>query len=143
MNFIMEGSTMKLQIEYLHKDMDPLYRAHDYDAGADVPMWQDTIIYHGKNIIPLGFKLVIPPGYAGYLCARSSVMGKGIPYNMVPFDTDFSGEWRLIIYNPGDKFIIHKGERLCQLVIMPVLVPEFVTEPLNRRGSEGLGSTGK
>lgn len=134
---------MKLKIEYLHEGMSPLYRAHSYDAGADVPMYQDTIIKHGKNIIPLGFKLVIPIGYAGYLCPRSSVMGDGIGYNMVPFDSDFSNEWNMIIYNPGEEFVIKKNERLCQVVIMPVLVVDFVEDDSPRRGNNGIGSTGK
>lgn len=134
---------MKLQIEYLHKDMDKLYRAHDYDAGADVPMWKDTYIDHGKNIIPLGFKLQIPPGYAGFLSLRSSVMGDGAICNFVPFDTDYSGEWNLIIYNSGEPFTIKKGERLCQLMIMPVLIADFCEYEISRRGAHGLGSTGK
>jgi len=134
---------LKIQIEYLHENMSPLTRKHTYDAGADVPMWKDTIIKHGKNIIPLGFKCIIPPGYAGYLSPRSSVMGKGIAYNMVPFDTDYSGEWNLVLYNPGEDFVINKGERLCQLIIMPVLIADFVTDLGIRRGENGLGSTGK
>ena len=44
---------MKLKIEYLHKDMQPLYRAHTYDAVADVPLYKDVVVKHGKNIIPL------------------------------------------------------------------------------------------
>lgn len=134
---------MKLEIEYLHEDMKPLYRAHDYDAGADVPLWTDTVVKHGKNVIPLGFKLIIPPGFMGIICARSSVMGNGIAYNIVPFDTDFSGEWNMIFYNPGDEFTIKKDERLCQVVIVPTLIVDFVTTKINRRGSNGQGSTGK
>lgn len=134
---------MKLKIEYLHENMQPLYRAHTYDAGADVPLYKDVVVRHGKNIIPLGFKLVIPIGYAGYLCPRSSVMGDGIAYNMVPFDTDYSGEWNMILYNPGEDFVIKKGQRLCQVVIMPVIVADFVTDDEPRRGSEGIGSTGR
>lgn len=134
---------MKLKIEYLHEGMSPLYRAHTYDAGSDVPMYKDVNIVHGKNVIPLGFKVNIPPGYAGFLCPRSSVMGEGIMYNMVPIDTDYSGEVHMIFYNPNDEYIIHKGDRICQLVILPVLVADFVEDDGPRRGSNGLGSTGK
>lgn len=134
---------MKLKIEYLYEGMDKLYRAHPYDAGADVPMYKDIIVKHGKNVIPLGFKLVIPPGYAGFLSPRSSVMGAGIAYNMVPFDTDFSGEWNLIFYNPYDEFTINKGDRICQLIILPILIPDLVESIESRRSDNGLGSTGK
>lgn len=134
---------MKLKIEYLHKDMEPLVRKHTYDAGADVPMYKDTIIEHGKNIIPLGFKLTLPIGYAGYLSPRSSVMGDGVIYNMTPIDTDYQGEWNMIIYNTEDSFEIKKGERIAQIVIMPVLITDFVEDDGPRRGSNGIGSTGK
>lgn len=136
---------MKIRVRYLHEGMTRLKRAHAYDAGADVSMYQDTMVHHGKNVIPLGFELIIPPGYAGYLSPRSSVMGDGVIYNMTPIDSDYSGEWHMIVYNTGDDFLIKKNERLCQVVIMPVLIPEFVERDseIPRRGSNGLGSTGK
>lgn len=136
---------MKVKIQYLHEGMERLKRAHTYDAGADVYMYKDTVVKHGKNIIPLGFKIIIPPGYAGYLSPRSSVMGDGVIYNMTPIDADYSGEWHMIVYNTGEDFLIHKNERLCQVVIMPVFIPEFVEREseIVRRGSNGLGSTGK
>lgn len=134
---------MKMQIEYLYDDMKPLNYAHDYDAGADVSMFKDVVIEHGKNIIPLGFKLIIPPGFQGNLCLRSSSMGNGCICNNVPFDADFSGEWNLIIYNCEDEFVVKKGERICQVVITPIIQAQFVTELSHRRGSNGVGSTGK
>ena len=134
---------MKLEIKYLHEDMDPLYRAYPDDAGADVPLWKDTIIKHGKNIIPLGFELVPPRGWAGYLEARSSVMGNGCIVNQVPFDSGYADEWRLVVYNVEDDFLIKKGERICQVVFKQVLIPEFVTDSIPVRGRNGMGSTGK
>lgn len=134
---------MKLLVEYLHKDMKPLSYAHDYDAGADVSIYEDIVIKHGKNIIPLGFKLIIPPGYAGFLYPRSSVMGSDIRYDSAPIDPDYSGEWNLVVYNSGEDFLIKKDSRICQVVIHPVLHAEFVESLDNRRSNNGLGSTGK
>lgn len=136
---------MIIEIEYLHEGMSPLKRSHCYDAGADVPMYKDITVKKGKNVIPLGFKVTIPPGYAGYLSPRSSVMGDGTTYNMVPIDTDYSGEVNLVCYNPVGDFVVKKNERLCQLIIMPVLVADFREKKdiPERRGSGGLGSTGK
>lgn len=134
---------MQLEIEYLHEGMDPLYRAHPYDAGADVPLWRDVTVKHGKNVIDLGFKLILPPGYMGIICARSSVMGDGIAYNTVPFDSDYAATWNMIFYNPGEEFELKKGQRICQVVILPIIYAEFVTKKINRRGAEGQGSTGK
>ena len=134
---------MKVLIEYLHEGMPELVRKHTFDAGADIPIWQDTVVKHGKNVIPLGFKVHIPMGYAGFLSPRSSVMAEGLSYNMVPIDTDYKGEVHLCIFNPYDDFVIKKGERLAQLMILPVLVADFVTDLGTRRGENGLGSTGK
>lgn len=133
---------MKIKVEYLYNNMTPLKYSHDYDAGADVTLPSDVVLVHGKNVIPLGFKAIIPPGYAGYLCPRSSVMGDGIIYNMTPIDSDYEGEWHMIVYNPGEKKFIEKGSRICQVVIMPVLRAEFVEALNNRRSVNGIGSTG-
>lgn len=134
---------MKLKIEYLYKGMEPLVRKHTYDAGADIPMYKDIVIKHGKNVIPLGYKLVLPIGYAAFLSPRSSVMGDGCVYNMTPIDSDYSGEHNMIIYNIGGDFLVKKGERIAQLVIMPVLITDFVEDDSPRRMSNGIGSTGK
>lgn len=135
---------MKLKVEYLYEDMKPLNRKHTYDAGADCHMPYDVVIKPGKNIIPLGFKLVIPPGFAGFLSLRSSWMGSGIVCNYVPFDTGFSGEWNLIVYNTTNEDIkISKNERICQLIIQPIIDADFVDDLGLLRESNGVGSTGK
>jgi len=135
---------MKLKVEYLYENMKPLSRAHTYDAGADCHMPYDVTIKPGKNFIPLGFKLVIPPGFAGFLSLRSSWMGSGIICNYVPFDTGFSGEWSLIVYNTTDEEItIKKDERICQLIIQPIIDADFVTDLGPLRGDNGRGSSGK
>lgn len=134
---------MKLLFEPMNKDVIVPTYAHDFDAGADVYMYKDTIIYKGKNVINLGFKLIIPAGFSGFLSLRSSIMGNGITCNMVPFDAGYEGEWNLIVYNHGDDFVVRRGERICQIVIMPVIQAEFVKSFDNLRGEGGRGSTGK
>ena len=135
---------MKLKIEYLYDDMKPLKRSHTYDAGADCHLPFDVTLKPGENVIPLGFKLVIPPGYAGFLSLRSSWMNSGLICNYVPFDTGFSGEWDMRVYNTTDNNIsIKKGERICQLIIQPILDVDFVSDLGNLRTDGKAGSTGK
>lgn len=134
---------MKLKVTYFHENMEPLVRKHAYDAGADVPLYKDIVIETGKNVIPLGFNVEIPPGFAGFLYPRSSVMGNNTSYPVAPIDSDYTGEFNLVIYNPGDPFILKQGTRLCQLVIMPVLIADFTTDVGLRRSDNGLGSTGR
>lgn len=141
---------MELEVEYLYDQVEKGYevrKGHNGDAGWDVPMYKDIDIVPGKNIIPLGFKLVPPLFTAGFLSLRSSWMSEGIGCQMVPFDADFSAEWNLCVYNNTDKTVtIKEGERICQILLMPIVPVTLVTKGnLSRpvRGAQGLGSTGK
>ena len=50
------------------------FRPHDNDAGADVFMPYDCTLQPGEIArIPLGFGLIIPDGFAGYVFPRSSI----------------------------------------------------------------------
>lgn len=115
--------------------------------GWDVPMYKDVIIHPGENKIPMGFKLVLPLFTAGFLSLRSSWMSKGIDCQFVPFDADFSGEWNLCVYNTtNEEIVIKEGERICQILILPIISANLVPKgKMSRpnRGSQGLGSTGK
>lgn len=137
---------MKLQFTPLHEGVKIPKYAHTNDAGADIMMYKDTEIKHGKNIIPLGFKCIVPPGCAAFLTPRSSHMGD-IVSNFVPIDPDYKGEWHLIVYNLGDDFVIKRDERICQVVVLSgVQQCEFVTAHeyvKYQRGENGIGSTGK
>ena len=62
----------------LEKDHYP-FRPHENDAGADVYMPYDYTLKPGEIArIPLGFGLMIPDGYAGYVFPRSSMATKGL-----------------------------------------------------------------
>ena len=137
---------MRIKFDKLYNDVITPHYAHIADTGADVFMYKDIEIKHGKNIIPLGFTCIIPQGYAGFLSLRSSIMGNGVICNMTPFDPDYKGEWNRIVYNCEDSFIVKKCERICQLLVIPTQQCEFIdsnTYDSNIRGSGGQGSTGK
>ena len=54
-------------------------RVHENDAGADVYMPYDCTIQPGEIVkIPLGFGLILPDGYAGFVFPRSSMAEKGL-----------------------------------------------------------------
>ena len=55
------------------------YRPHGNDAGADVFSPKDEVIRLGDICkLPLGFRLKIPDGYAGYIFPRSGLSSQGI-----------------------------------------------------------------
>lgn len=61
-------------------------------------------------------------------------------------DSDYRGEWMIPLHNIGNTtFTVEHGMRIAQLVVTPVLFPEFAeTETISetRRGNAGFGSSG-
>ena len=120
-------------------------RAHANDAGADVfSSGYFTVVPGQISKIPLGFGLRIPDGYAGYIFPRSGLSAKGIVCELPPIDSGYTGEVHAIISNVGrEKYEIKAGDKIGQLVIMPVLIPDFTFEEWKERGTGAFGSTGR
>ena len=122
-------------------------------AGADLYacLEQDVTIAPGETaFIPTGLAMELPKGYAGLIYARSGMACKrGLaPANKVGvIDSDYRGEFIVALHNHGKQAqTVSNAERIAQLVITPVLIPEYVeAEDLSEtsRGSGGFGSTGK
>ena len=122
-------------------------------AGADLyACMQDKVeVGPGESVmIPTGIAMEIPKGYAGLVFARSSMGAKrGLaPANKVGvIDSDYRGEIRVVLHNhSGEPQSVEPGERVAQLLIVPVFTPGFQeAEKLSdtSRGAGGFGSTGK
>ena len=123
-----------------------------FSAGADLYACVDsnTAIAPGQTVmIPSGVAVEIPEGYAGLVCARSGLSTRrGLaPANKVGvIDSDYRGEITVALYNHSSSpETISPGERVAQLLIVPVLSFEFVeADSLSdtERGGGGFGSTG-
>lgn len=120
-------------------------RAHENDAGADVYSTVDIVIAPNTVAkIPLGFGLVLPDGYAGFIFPRSGMSAKGITAELPPIDSGYRGEVHAILTNNGrEHYSVHKGDRVGQLVITPVVIADFITDDIAQRGENAFGSTGK
>ena len=122
-------------------------------AGADLYacLEQDVTIAPGETaFIPTGLAMELPRGYAGLIYARSGLACKrGLaPANKVGVvDSDYRGEFVVALHNYGAQAqTISTGERIAQLVVTPVLIPEYIeVESLSetQRGAGGFGSTGR
>ena len=122
-------------------------------AGADLYacLGDSVVIEPGKTVfIPTGLALEVPKGCAGLIYARSSMGTKrGLaPANKVGvIDSDYRGEVKVALHNHGSESqTVNPGERVAQLLITPVLTPEYEeVEALSDtdRGTGGFGSTGK
>jgi len=99
-------------------------------------------------LIPTGFAIEIPEGCEGQIRPRSGLSLKGITVLNSPgtIDQDYRGEIKVILINLGkEDFIIHRGDRIAQLVICPIQKVELIeVEELSEtdRGGNGFGSTG-
>jgi dUTP pyrophosphatase len=122
-------------------------------AGADLRacIGEERAIEPGETVmIPTGLAFEIPPGYAGLVFARSGLSTKrGLaPANKVGVvDSDYRGEVFVPLHNhSGARQVIVPGERVAQLVIVPVAQCAFIeSESLEetQRQSGGFGSTGR
>lgn len=121
-------------------------------AGTDLMSMQDCTIHPGETeMIRTGIAIHIKdPNYAGLIMARSGISSKrGLaPANKVGLiDSDYQGELIVALHNHSDTYqVIHKGEKIAQLVFIPVAHPFMVCvkefEEETDRGSGGFGSTG-
>ena len=120
----------------------------DLCACLDAPV---TIAPGERAVIPTGLAFAIPdPGCAIFLYARS---GLGIKHGLTlsngvgVIDSDYRGEVCVGLCNLGaEPYTIQPGERIAQLVLHPVLMPEVCeVEELDDtlRGEGGFGSTGR
>lgn len=119
-------------------------------AGMDLRSCEDMSIAPGQcTTVGTGLKIAIPHGYEGQVRPRSGLALKKsviIPNSPGTIDSDYRGELRVILMNLGSMpFEISQGDRIAQLVIVPVIRAEWIpSESLDdtSRGEGGFGSTG-
>ena len=145
---------MELKIKKLHpKAILPTYGSAGA-AGADLyalPEGDPIVINPGETVmIHTGLSMAIPEGYVGLNFARSGLASKrGLaPANKVGvIDSDYRGEISVFLRNNSNEdFTIHPGDRVAQLLLMPVALPEIIeVDELSdtERGAGGFGSTGR
>lgn len=145
---------MKIKLIKFRDDLIHPYRAHYNDAGIDcyaledfdlVPMASSFNSHdNATKLIPLGFGLELPDGYMATIRPRSSMNARGIHTCIGTIDSGYRGEIKCGLCNLTNKIIsIKRGERICQLVVEPVVLAEFVDDLKNDRGAGGFGSTGR
>ena len=120
-------------------------RKHYNDAGADVyTSTSINIMPHETKLIPLGFSVEVPDGYMACIFPRSSMALRGLVCEIPPIDSGYRGEVCAIVSNLSDQSnFIEAGTRIGQIVVMPCIICDFVTEFDNPRGDGAFGSTGE
>ena len=149
---------MTVQIRYLSprigKDLPAPRYATSGAAGCDLCACIDqpvTIAPGGLVRVPTGIAIALPgPELGAFLFARSGLgvkHGIQLSNGVGVIDSDYRGEIQVGLCNVGSEpYTIQPGDRICQMVFLPVCRPEFLqTEVLDEteRGGGGFGSTGK
>lgn len=123
-------------------------RAHLSDAGYDLYSRERMPIRRrDSHVFDTGVHIAIPEGYVGFLKSKSGLnvlhglVGEGV------IDSGYTGSIKVKLYNNSDEdYIIEAGDKISQLVILPILTPELeeVSElETTERGTGGFGSTGR
>ncbi len=121
------------------------------DAGMDLHSAQDASIPPGaRAVIGTGVAVAVPEGYAGFVTPRSGLAARlGLSLVNAPgvVDSGYRGEIKAILINhdPVDVIEVRRGDRIAQLLIVPVAVADLVEVgelPASERGTGGHGSTG-
>ena len=145
----------KIEIIFTDKRAEELH-APQYatvgSAGLDLRALEHTVIHPGETMpFAMGYRIYIGDHtLCGLIVPRSGLGIKGImPANVLGLiDSDYQGELIVHLKNHGDEnFIVESGDRIAQLVIMPVehvyfsIVSDF--SHTTERGEGGFGSTGE
>ena len=154
---------MKIKIKRLSENAVLPVKAHATDAGFDLTATSCNIDENGAMVYGTGIAVEIPDGYVGLVFPRSSICKKDmmLTNSVGVIDSGYRSEIKAK-FKPTDFFNYYDGsiiaespigdnmycigERIAQLIIMPIPKIEFVeAEELSDsdRGEGGFGSTGK
>lgn len=142
---------MKISFLKLDPELPTPHHAHKGDGGVDLYARIDLRLEPGeRHLIPTGVAVAIPVGYAALVVPRSGLAvkhGLGVVNSPGLVDSGYRGEVQVILINHGSEAVeIGRGERIAQLVVVPVAVQDWVeVEDLSDsgRGEGGFGSTGR
>ena len=154
---------MEIKIKKLTENAVIPHKAHPTDAGFDLTATSCTMDEFGSMVYGTGIAVEIPEGYVGLVFPRSSICKKDmmLTNSVGVIDSGYRSEIKAKFkptnsFNYYDGSIITEspigdnmyciGERIAQLIIMPIPQIEFVeADELSDsdRGKGGFGSSGK
>lgn len=124
-------------------------RKHEEDAGIDLYSKEYSyILPHDSKVIGTGTHIQLPKGTCGLLVSRSGLNINHCLTSTGLIDEGFTGEIKVRLYNNGkEPYTVHRGDRITQLLILPVVKPKELKRVKkldeSERGDEGYGSTGR
>ncbi|WNG89692.1 dUTP diphosphatase [Mycobacterium sp. ITM-2016-00317] len=145
-----------LAVVRLDRDLPLPSRAHDGDAGVDLYSAQDVELAPGQRaLVPTGVAVAIPHGMVGLIHPRSGLaarVGLSIVNSPGTVNAGYRGEIKVSLINldPAAAIEIRRGDRIAQLLVQRVELPELVEVTSfdeaglsdTTRGDGGHGSSG-
>lgn len=125
--------------------------SHPGDAGADLSSAEALTLAPGQRAtVGTGVSIALPDGFAAFVVPRSGLAAKhGITIVNSPgtVDAGYRGELKVTLLNTdlSEPFEIAVGDRIAQVIVMPVTQARFIPVeklPVSERGESGFGSTG-
>ena len=144
---------VKILIKKTNKEVIiPKYKT-DGSSGVDLSAFLEKKVVikpNSSELIPTGLQVAIPEELEIQIRPRSGLAAKesiGVLNSPGTIDSDYRGELKIILFNHSNKdFIINNGDRIAQMVLVPIFKMEFEevdSLPDTVRGQGGFGSTGK
>ncbi|MBO0676973.1 dUTP diphosphatase [Mycolicibacterium sp. S2-37] len=145
-----------LAVVRLDRELPMPTRAHADDAGVDLYSASDVELAPGERaLVPTGVAVAIPHGMVGLVHPRSGLaarVGLSIVNSPGTIDAGYRGEIRVSLINldPRTPIVIRRGDRIAQLLVQRVELPELVEVTSfdeagladTTRGAGGHGSSG-
>ncbi len=134
------------------KVITPKYKTNG-SSGVDLSAFLEKKVVikpNSSQLIPTGLQVAIPEELEIQIRPRSGLAAKesiGVLNSPGTIDSDYRGELKIILFNHGNNdFTINNGDRIAQMILVPILKMEFEevdSLPDTVRGQGGFGSTGK
>ncbi|OCK75802.1 dUTP diphosphatase [Lepidopterella palustris CBS 459.81] len=145
---ITSSQASTLQVQFLSSKAKAPTRGSAFAAGHDLYSARDIVIpARGRARVDTDIAVSVPVGTYGRIAPRSGLAAKhGIDTLAGVIDADYRGQVGVILANLSDAdFAIKEGDRIAQLIVEKIVMPEVVVvEKLEEsvRGAGGFGSTG-
>lgn len=141
---------MKIPVRRLDPHLPLPEHAHPGDGGVDLRAAEEVkLMPGGRALVATGVAVAIPEGHAGLVVPRSGLaVDHGVTVVNGPglVDSGYRGELKVALINlGGSPYLIERGARIAQLVVVGVAALEMVAVdelPDSVRGDGGFGSTG-
>lgn len=139
---------VKVKVKLLDPEAKMPFYGSEESAGFDLYSIEQKIMAPGETaILKTGISMEIEKGYCWQFWDRSGLGAKGITCLGGLGDSDYRGEFKVVLHNTTkNMYKVEKGDRIIQVVPVPIVKAVF--EQVNelsptKRGEGGFHSTGK